>query len=43
MYIWLIQPHREARKCLVKWVNGNSMEDDVPISAIDFYADIAKE
>ena len=43
MYIWLIPPHREGRKCLVKWVNGNSMEDDVPISAIDFYADIAKE
>jgi WD40 repeat protein len=43
MYIWLIPPHREGRKCLVKWVNGNSMEDDVPISAIDFYSNVAKE
>lgn len=37
MYIWLIPPHKDGRKCLLKWTNKHSMESDVPISAVDSY------
>ena len=41
MYIWLLQTSKtpEERKCLVRWVNKNSMEIDIPISAVDSYYD----
>lgn len=37
MYIWLIHPHADGRKCIVKWINKHSMEIDIPISAVDSY------
>jgi WD40 repeat protein len=37
MYIWLIHPHPDGKKCIVKWTNKHSMESDVPISAVDSY------
>ena len=41
MYIWLLANSKtmEERKCLVRWVNKNSMEIDIPISAVDSYYD----
>ena len=41
MYIWLLQTSKtpDERKCLVRWVNKNSMEIDIPISAVDSYYD----
>ena len=39
MYIWLIHPHPEGRRCAVKWINKHSMEIDIPISAVDSYCD----
>ena len=37
MFIWLIHPHPDGKKCIVKWTNKHSMESDVPISAVDSY------
>jgi WD40 repeat protein len=41
MYIWLLQTSKtpDERKCLVRWVNKNSMEIDIPISAVDSHFD----
>lgn len=38
MYIWLLPPWGgDNIKCLVKWCNKHSMEQDIPISAVDVF------
>ena len=35
MYIWLIRPHPEGRRCVVRWENKASMKEENTISAVD--------
>ena len=37
VHIWLIQPHPQAKKCIVSWRNNHSLEKVSPISAVDSY------
>lgn len=37
MYIWLIRPHPEGRRCVVRLENKASMKEENTISAVDSY------